>query len=175
MKSGDHKAFITIANNVAGKSSCIRRDVGAILVREGKVLATGWNGVSGEYKDCREAGCPRCINGGETGSSYEECICIHAEQHAIADAARRGVSTQDSTLYVNLRPCLQCMAIAKASGVREIFYSEDWTVPAKIERAYRILSDQFDSFVRISETNGSDPTKGHSETECAGSECNPPL
>lgn len=165
MKSGDHNAFMTIANNVAGKSNCIRRDVGAILVREGQVLASGWNGVSGEHRDCRAAGCPRCINGGETGSGYEECICIHAEQHAIAEAARQGVSTRDSTLYVTLRPCLQCMAIAKACGVREILYSEDWTVPAKIERAYHTLSDQFDAFGRIDELKGSDPAEDHSESQ----------
>jgi len=175
MRSGDHKAYITIANNVAGKSNCIRRDVGAILVREGQVLATGWNGVSGEHRDCREAGCPRCINGGETGSGYDECICIHAEQHAIADAARRGVSTRDSILYVNLRPCLQCMAIAKVSGVREIFYSEDWTVPAKIERAYRTLSDQFYSFACIDELRGSGVTESQSGDQRSGSESSPPL
>jgi deoxycytidylate deaminase len=70
------------------------------------------------HKDCREAGCPRCINGGVTGSGYETCVCIHAEQRAIADAARRGVSTDNSVLYVNLRPCLQCLAIAKAAGIR---------------------------------------------------------
>ena len=102
------------------------------------------------------AGCPRCINGGDTGSGYETCICIHAEQRAIADAARRGISTDDSVLYVNLRPCLQCLVIAKASGVREIFYSgEEWTYPDEIEQIYHALCEQFDSFTRTNEREGS--------------------
>jgi len=87
------------------------------------------------------------------------CICIHAEQRAIGDAARRGVSTKDSILYVNLRPCLQCLAIAKASGVREVFYcGQDWNYSDEIERIYRTLSDQFDSFSRIAELQGSEAT-----------------
>jgi len=152
MDPGDHKAFMAMANNAARRSNCVRRAVGALIVREGQVVATGWNGVSESHRDCREAGCPRCINGGDTGSGYETCICIHAEQSAIADAARRGVSTKDSIMYVNLRPCLQCLAIAMASGVREIFYAgKDWNYPDEIEKVYRTLSDQFDSFSRVAE------------------------
>lgn len=157
MQPSDHMAFMAIANNVASRSNCVRRAVGALIVRQGQVVATGWNGVSESHKDCREAGCPRCINGGDTGSGYETCICIHAEQRAIADAARRGVSTKDSILYVNLRPCLQCLAIARASGVREIFYAgENWTYSDEIEKVYRTLSAQLDSFVRIADLQGSE-------------------
>jgi dCMP deaminase len=157
MQPGDHKAFMAMANDVARRSNCVRRAVGALIVRQGQVVAAGWNGVPESHRDCREAGCPRCINGGDTGSGYETCICIHAEQSAIADAARRGVSTRDSILYVNLRPCLQCLAIAMASGVREIFYTgEDWNYSDEIEKVYRTLCDQFDSFSRIAELQGSE-------------------
>jgi len=156
MELSEHKTFMAKANDAARRSNCVRRTVGAVIVRRGNVISTGWNGVAEDYRDCREAGCPRCINGGDTGSGYETCICIHAEQYAIADAARRGVSTKDSVLYVNLRPCLQCLAIAKASGVREIFYGEDWKYSDEIERVYRTLSDQFDSFSRVAELQGSE-------------------
>ena len=142
------------ANEVAGRSNCVRRAVGAIVVREEKVVSIGWNGVLESQTNCREAGCPRCINGGDTGSGYETCICIHAEQHAIADAARRGVSTIDSILYVNLRPCLQCLAIARAAGIRQIVYGEDWSYSPDIEKVYRTLSTQFDSFRRITDLVG---------------------
>ncbi len=152
----DHRVFMAKANEAARNSNCVRRAVGALIVRQREVISIGWNGVLGDHADCREAGCPRCINGGDTGSGYETCICIHAEQHAIANAARRGVSTRDSTLYVNLRPCLQCLAIAKASGVRKVFYSEDWTYSGEIERVYRALSSQFDSFSRVVELQGSE-------------------
>jgi dCMP deaminase len=152
MRLEGHTTYMAIANSIAHKSNCVRRAVGALLIQEGQVIAEGWNGISGGLKDCRDAGCPRCINGGDTGSGYETCLCIHAEQRAIADAAKRGVRTRDSILYVNLRPCLQCLAIAKAAGVREILYwGEDWSYSAEIEAAYRKLSGQFDSFMRIEE------------------------
>jgi dCMP deaminase len=157
MGAQDHNAFMSLANKAAHRSNCIRRHVGALIVRQGEVIAEGWNGVSESHTDCREAGCPRCINGGDTGSGYENCICIHAEQRAIADAARRGVSTRDSVLYVNLRPCLQCLAIAKASGIREVYYSgKEWNYSAEMEKLYRTLSDQFESFSRIAEWQGSE-------------------
>jgi dCMP deaminase len=155
MEPGDHKTFMAMANDAARRSNCVRRTVGAVIVRQGNVVSTGWNGVPEGYGDCRAAGCPRCINGGDTGSGYETCICIHAEQRAIADAARRGVRTIDSILYVNLRPCLQCLAITKASGVREIYYGEDWRYSDEIEKVYRTLSAQFDSFSRLAEPQGS--------------------
>jgi len=127
---------IESAGRVSARSNCVRRSVGAVLIRDGRVIAEGWNGVSVDFTDCREAGCPRCINGGETGSGYETCICIHAEQRAIADAARRGIATSDCTMYVTLRPCLQCLAISIAAGVKRIFYSgEEWEYPAEVESA----------------------------------------
>lgn len=152
MQSEDHKAFMAKANTVARNSNCIRRAVGAVIVRNGQVIAGGWNGVPKGHRDCGEAGCPRCIGGGDTGSGYETCICIHAEQGAIADAARQGIRTTGSTMYVNLRPCLQCLVIAKASGVRGIFYAgEEWNYSDEIEKVYRTLCDQFDSFTRVVE------------------------
>ena len=138
-----------IADSIAKRSNCVRRAVGAIIARQGQVVSAGWNGVSENYEDCRAAGCPRCTNGGDTGSGYEKCLCIHAEQSAIADAARRGVSTIDSTLYVNLRPCLQCLAVARASGVRDVYYREHWSYSEEIERVYQTLSAQFHSFSRL--------------------------
>lgn len=151
MKPNDHKLFMTLASEAAQRSNCIRRGVGAVLVHRGQMLSTGWNGVADSHRDCRAAGCPRCINGGTTGSGYETCICIHAEQHAIADAARRGVSTGGSTLYVNLRPCLQCLAIAAAAGVREVFYDEDWSYSEETETVYQALANRFESFSRFTE------------------------
>ncbi len=145
-----HRDFITVAEQVAERSNCIRRSVGAILVRDGQVISEGWNGVSEEFPDCGAAGCPRCINGGNTGSGYENCICIHAEQRAIAVAASRGIGTENSTLYVNLRPCLQCLAICKASGVREVYFSgENWEYPPDVRAVYHVLAGQFEVFSRV--------------------------
>jgi len=145
-----HEGFIFLAERVAERSNCVRRSVGAVIVRAGQVIAEGWNGVSGDYLDCRTAGCPRCINGGETGSGYENCICIHAEQKAVAAAAQRGIATEDAEIYVNLRPCLQCLAICKAAGIREVYFSgEGWEYPPETEEIYRALTRQFEAFRRI--------------------------
>jgi dCMP deaminase len=152
MDRDDHGTFMAMADETARRSNCVRRSVGAVIVGQGRVISTGWNGLPDSPGDCREAGCPRCINGGDTGSGYENCICIHAEQHAIADAARRGVSTDGCTMYVNLRPCMQCLAIAKASGVRRIFFhGEDWKYPEEIEAVYQRLALEFNAFGRAVE------------------------
>jgi dCMP deaminase len=157
MEPVDRGKFMTMAEEVSRKSNCIRRSVGAVIVRHGQVVSKGWNGLPGSPGNCRDAGCPRCINGGDTGSGYENCICIHAEQHAIANAAKRGVSTENSTMYVNLRPCLQCLAIARATGVHRVFFrGEDWKNPEEIEAAYARLAGEFDSFARIGVETGSE-------------------
>jgi dCMP deaminase len=150
MESAGHGKFLTMAEDVARSSNCVRRAVGAVIVSHGQVVSKGWNGLMEGSGNCRDAGCPRCINGGDTGSGYETCICIHAEQRAIADAARRGLGTDNSTMYVNLRPCLQCLAIAKASGIRRIFFhGEDWKYPPEIEAVYATLAGEFEAFARI--------------------------
>jgi dCMP deaminase len=165
MNLTDHEKLMASVNEVARKSNCVRRSVGAIIVRQGQIISTGWNGVSEAHLNCREAGCPRCITGGDTGSGYETCICIHAEQRAIADAARRGVSTDDSIIYVNLRPCLQCLAIAKAAGVRRIYFGENWSYPDEIEAVYRTLSAEFESFSQIVDAPGSHLPRAIAPTE----------
>jgi dCMP deaminase len=145
-----HALFIQAAHKAAEKSNCIRRAVGAVIVKNGEVLANGWNGVSDAYASCGEAGCPRCIEGGSTGSGYEFCICVHAEQRAIGDAAARGVITRNSRLYVNLRPCLQCLGMIRAAGIDEVFFDEDWTYLDSLEKIYQEQARAFRSFGHIS-------------------------
>jgi dCMP deaminase len=153
----DHSRFMNFAEEIARRSNCVRRSVGAVIVRHGQVVSKGWNGLPGRAGNCGDAGCPRCINGGDTGSGYENCICIHAEQHAIADAARRGVNTEDSTMYVNLRPCMQCLAIARAAGVRRIFFDgEEWKYPEETEAVYATLASEFEAFGRVDVEAGSE-------------------
>lgn len=141
-----HGRCIALAKNVAQKSNCIRRSVGAVIIRNDEILATGWNGVSESYDDCRSEGCPRCINRGIASVEYHECICRHAEQSAIADAAARGVNTHGSHLYVTRRPCFQCLAVCRAAGVSGIFFEEAWTYPEELERKYLARAAEFDSF-----------------------------
>jgi dCMP deaminase len=141
-----HLTFMQAAEEAALKSNCVRRNVGAVIVRNGRILSSGWNGVSEMYSDCRAAGCPRCIQGGKTGSGYELCVCLHAEQRAIGDAASRGINTSGSALYVNLRPCLQCLSVIRAAGIKEVFFDEDWSYSAPFEAIYQALTREFQFF-----------------------------
>ena len=125
--------------------------MGAAVVRNDQVLITGWNGVSATYQDCREAGCPRCIEGGQTGSGYDSCICIHAEQHAIASAAAKGISTAGATVYVNLRPCLSCLRMLASAGIDGIIFKENWTYTETLETYYKELAAKFSRFKPINE------------------------
>jgi dCMP deaminase len=145
----EHEQFMSIAKNAASKSTCVRRHVGAIIVRNNEIVARGWNGVVGVFRNCMDAGCPRCTAASDANVGYEQCICIHAEQRAIAEAACRAISTKDALIYVSLRPCFQCLAIARAAGIGGIIFDEDWVYPEDFERPYRALAVQFAVFERI--------------------------
>ena len=144
-----HERYMALASDVAQKSNCIRRAVGAIIVRDDEILSTGCNGVSESYDDCRAEGCPRCLNAGTADADYRECICRHAEQTAIADAAARGVNTRDSLIYVTRRPCFQCLAISRSAGIRAIFFAEPWAYPEELERKYIARAAEFEIFEHL--------------------------
>jgi dCMP deaminase len=136
----NNRDFMSRAYVAAQQSNCIRRSVGAVLVRAGQVISSGANGVPQAFSDCGRAGCPRCLRGGRTGLGYESCICIHAEQKAIAEAARLGVPAEGSSLYVTLRPCLQCLAIVKAAGIEVVIFDEEWKYDEPLETVYEELA-----------------------------------
>jgi dCMP deaminase len=142
--------YMAIAEKAGARSNCVRRNVGALLVKDGQVIATACNGVSRRYRNCLVAGCPRCKRGGDVGTGYDSCICLHAEQMAIALAARAGRSVKGATLYVNLRPCLGCLNLAVSAGVRKIAYKETWSYGEELELQYRRLCRRLSAFVHTS-------------------------
>lgn len=139
--------YVALAEKAGTKSNCVRRNVGAVLVRNGRIISTASNGVSKKFRNCLVAGCPRCKRGGDVGTGYDSCICLHAEQMALAIAAREGKSARGSTLYVSLRPCLGCLNLAIAAGVRRIVYRESWSYGRDLELQYRRLSRRLAAFV----------------------------
>jgi dCMP deaminase len=150
--------FVQAAERVAQKSNCVRRRVGCVLVKGASIIATGWNGVhTSPDLDCVEAGCPRCKAADTvTGIGYDRCLCVHAEQVAIAEAARNGVSLDGATLYNTLRPCLNCAANALLAGVKRIVYQADWHYSDKdLEEAHARLREKFEEFVCVSEARKS--------------------
>ena len=83
---------------------------------------------------------------------YDDCICIHAEQRAVASAARRGTAVLGASLYVTLRPCLQCLLLTYAAGIKEIKYLEDWRYPDDREQSYQTLAARFHLFLHFEES-----------------------
>jgi dCMP deaminase len=149
------ESFLEGARRVAEKSNCASRHVGAVVVSKGEIIADGFNGVSSRFPDCVAAGCERCRTGGALGVAYDNCICIHAEQRAIASAAARGVSTSGTAIFLTLRPCLQCLLLIYAAGIKQIRYLQDWSYPDGREASYRVLAGRFEVFESVSvQTSG---------------------
>jgi len=91
--------FIGIAKVVALRSNCIKRKVAAVLVKDKRIIATGYNGTPRGVKNCSEGGCPRCHSIEVSGKGLDECLCSHAEENAIVQSAYHGVNIKDSVLY----------------------------------------------------------------------------
>jgi dCMP deaminase len=115
-----------MAELAATRSTCLRRRVGAVVVKEKRVLTTGYNGAPKGLKHCAEVGCVRLQNHIESGTRHELCRGVHAEQNAVIQAAYFGVSIKDSTIYTTNFPCVMCAKILVNAGIREIVYKEDY-------------------------------------------------
>ena len=112
--------FMQIAALVAQRSTCIRRHVGAVIVKDKRMLATGYNGAPSGLKHCSEIGCLREKLKVPSGQRHELCRGLHAEQNAIIQASLYGVSVKDSILYITNQPCVICAKMIINAGIREI-------------------------------------------------------
>jgi dCMP deaminase len=119
--------FCEICAVVARRATCLRRQVGAILVRDRRILTTGYNGPPRGVKHCAElGGCHREQIGVPSGQRHELCRALHAEQNAIIQAALHGVETTGSTLYVTNFPCSLCAKMLINAGVVRIVYRGEY-------------------------------------------------
>lgn len=136
---GDY--FMDIAILVAKRSTCLRRSVGAIIVKDKRVLSTGYNGAPSGVRHCAEVGCLRENLNIESGKMHELCRGIHAEQNAIIQAAYHGVSLKGASLFCTNLPCSICAKMIINAGIKKIYYhsgyadelSEDMLQEAEIE------------------------------------------
>lgn len=124
--------FMKMAFLASERSTCERRRVGAVLVRDRHVIATGYNGAAMGVKHCGEkGGCIRQQLGIESGKQLDICSAVHAEQNVIAQAAYHGIATKDSILYVTISPCFTCAKLLINAGVKEVvingYYPDDRT------------------------------------------------
>lgn len=131
--------FIGLAWDVVQHSNCRRRKVGVVIVLEGSVIITAANGTPAGMTSCNDGGCPRCLSDVPSGELYDSCLCTHAEQLAVAKAAREGLRTEGAALYCTLRPCLTCTKICLGAGIKEIVYDESIQFSSDVEQAYEKL------------------------------------
>jgi dCMP deaminase len=128
-----------IAEDASTRSNCLRRKVGALIVKQRNIISTGYNGTPIGVKNCFEGGCPRCQSDVEPGQGYDTCICVHAEANAILLAARHGNATEGGVLYTTLRPCFSCLKEAVQAGIREIVFEGGEAYEGPLEDAYQML------------------------------------
>src|SRR5215467_1657353 len=130
--------FMDIAKVVASRSNCMKRKVAAIIVRDKRVISTGYNGTPRGTRNCNEGGCPRCNNLAASGTALDECLCSHGEENAIVQASYHGVSLKDAIIYSTFAPCLQCAKMIINSGIREVIYNMDYPLN---ESAFRLFQE----------------------------------
>lgn len=142
--------FMDIARSVASRSNCVKRQVAAVLVKDRRVISTGYNGTPRGVRNCNEGGCPRCASFAASGKNLSECLCSHAEENAIVQAAYHGVSVKDSTIYTTFSPCLLCTKMILNSGIAEVVYFADYTLD---DTALKLLKEAEVKVRQIGETS----------------------
>jgi dCMP deaminase len=121
--------FIEVASVVSKRSTCLRRQVGAVIVRDKRILSTGYNGAPSGLPHCDEVGCLRAAENVPSGQRQEICRALHAEQNALVQAARHGINVDGSTIYVTLEPCVLCSKMLINAGIRRIVFVESYPDP----------------------------------------------
>jgi dCMP deaminase len=112
--------FLTLAKVVAERSTCLRHNVGAVIVKDKFILTTGYNGAAAGAKDCLELGCLRDELKIPSGTRHEVCRAIHAEQNAIIQAGLHGVNTEGATIYCTHSPCILCAKMIANAKIKRV-------------------------------------------------------
>lgn len=125
--------FMDITKMVAKRSTCLRRQAGALIVKDKRILATGYNGAPSGLKHCEEVGCIRDKIKVPSGQRHELCRGLHAEQNAIIQAAYHGISIKGATMYCTTSPCVICAKMIINAGIKEVIYEEEYDDPLAME------------------------------------------
>ncbi|MEX1297676.1 MAG: cytidine/deoxycytidylate deaminase family protein [Desulfotignum sp.] len=125
--------FMGIADLVAGRATCIRRKVGAVLVKDRRILCSGYNGAPAGIAHCRETGCLRRQLNVPSGVKHELCRGVHAEQNVIIQAAYHGVAVAGASLYCTNQPCSICAKMLINAGIEEIYFRDGYDDPLALD------------------------------------------
>ncbi len=130
MRASWDEYFMEIVEVVKTRSTCLRRQVGAVIVKDNRIITTGYNGAPSHLKHCTElGGCERQRLGVPSGQRHELCRALHAEQNAIIQAAKLGNTTEGATLYVNIQPCVICAKMLINAGIVRVVYKGEYPDP----------------------------------------------
>ncbi len=143
--------FMEMTQVVARRSTCLRRQVGAVLVKEKRILATGYNGAPSGLAHCAELGCLRDRLGIPSGQRQELCRGLHAEQNGLLQAALHGVSVRGATLYCTHEPCITCAKMLVNAGIERVVYLQEYPDPfarQMLEEAGVVL-ERFEGGVKV--------------------------
>jgi dCMP deaminase len=134
-----------IAMAVRSRANCCGNKVGALIVVGDRVVSTGYNGTPSGMTNCTDGGCERCANRDKyrSGTSYDLCICVHAEQNTLLSAARFGIAVAGGEMYTTMRPCFGCTKELLQAGLAQVFYLHDWRCPDEaVQSAYEKLQNR---------------------------------
>lgn len=130
--------FMRLADLAALRSNCMKRRVGCVIVKDNRVVATGYNGTPRHLTNCNEGGCPRCNQGLGSGAALSTCLCLHAEENALLEAGRDRIAGENSILYCNTCPCLTCSIKIVQSGIKQVVYAQSYSMD---EHSHRVMSE----------------------------------
>lgn len=142
--------FMSLASLAAQRSNCMKRRVGCVLVRECRVVSTGYNGTPRGLRNCGEGGCRRCNGGVGAGVGLATCLCLHAEENALLEAGRERIPTAslaNTILYCDTCPCLTCSIKIAQVGIGEVVYSQGYSMDADTAAVFREAGVRLRQFV----------------------------
>lgn len=145
--------FMQLASLAAQRSNCMKRRVGCVLVRQKRVISTGYNGTPRGLKNCGEGGCPRCNEGQGSGVGLATCLCLHAEENALLEAGRERIG-EGATLYCDTCPCLTCSIKITQVGVSEVVYSQGYSMDGETAAVFKEAGVHLRQFSPVSRYDG---------------------
>jgi dCMP deaminase len=141
--------FMSLASLAAQRSNCMKRRVGAVVVRDRRVVSTGYNGTPRGLQNCGEGGCSRCNSGEGSGVALATCLCIHAEENALLEAGRERL-THGAVLYCDTCPCLTCSIKIVQVGIREVVYRYGYSMDGQTAKVFQEAGVKLRQFIPVS-------------------------
>jgi dCMP deaminase len=148
-----HHYFMGIAMAVRRRADCLGNRVGSVIVRDRRIISTGYNGTPVNMPNCTEGGCHRCANRDRypPGTGYDLCICVHGEQNALLAAARFGIAVDGAAVYTTMRPCFGCTKEMLQARIVEAYFLHDWAHPdpdPEKHAQYALIQGRFPGGIR---------------------------